>query len=738
MTQTLSSNKLNRLSSVYFDCLARYKSVFILYSVLMAVAGPVFLVPEIIEWMSRPAANRYFYGLTTEVLFHFVALAMSCLLPLLLFSYINSRQAVDVYHAMPVTRDKLYWGNVLGGATILMAPYLIFGIPCGIVCELLDNTNGMLSRVAWIGIGMLALYSTMVFIMVNCGTLFESIVYFGIVQIGYPLMILVIMESLGEFTFGWNESITSGVPSFLAAFAPGYLLVEVIFGSGNADWRIILQPVVTSAVALILGMVLYRKRRSESAGASFAFKPLFYIGSIMTSIAAGVGCSLIFDSYGGLMTIISAIVGILCYFILDTIRNRGLSRVKETALVSLGGVVAVGMFYGLAYLTGTFGYEDHIPVETGVKSVAVQWRVGNETYLSNSFAMTDDENIARVINAHEAIVANKKAIRNQEDMIRYYVSDTSVDGDYARYSFDDGSGNGWEYGTCYVVLRYTMVDGRTICRRYNNVPVSVTEPLYEAAGSGAYRDLQWVGLAEAVDSGEMYKATSWNFNMNQADGWVGEEFTNEKAVDLAKAMIADLESRPDDWNVHPESVPISELELYPYYMYAVQGLSSYSMKIYARDVNTIRWLKQHGYAVDENEYSSSSGQDIVAEGESTSVSVDTAQLESADVTYPSDGTYERRIVVLRAEDRENFWQDYQMMFHFGGYDGYFYELEKEGYEIPLTMISEADLQQLLSKASSHYISEEPRDVLIVDGDSYLVYPEYSEWMLQQGYNYPDR
>ena len=46
MTPMLSSSKFNRLGSVYRDCLSRYKSLFILYSVVLFVVGPVFLVPR--------------------------------------------------------------------------------------------------------------------------------------------------------------------------------------------------------------------------------------------------------------------------------------------------------------------------------------------------------------------------------------------------------------------------------------------------------------------------------------------------------------------------------------------------------------------------------------------------------------------------------------------------------------------------------------------------------------------
>ena len=49
-------------------------------------------------------------------------------MPLILFHYINNRQAVDVFHSLPVSRKNLFWGNYLFGLAVLLIPYVLFGI----------------------------------------------------------------------------------------------------------------------------------------------------------------------------------------------------------------------------------------------------------------------------------------------------------------------------------------------------------------------------------------------------------------------------------------------------------------------------------------------------------------------------------------------------------------------------------------------------------------------------------
>lgn len=707
MTQMSSSNKLNRLSAVLRDSLIRYKGVLILYSALLLVTGPIFLT---VDLNSRDG----FYGLSTEVLFHFILLALSCILPLLLFSYINSRQAVDVYHSLPVTRGKLYWGNVLAGAVILLGPYLVLGLPCGAVAELCHDGDGMLQRVLRIALAGLALYSLMVFIMVNCGTLFESITYFGITQLGYPFFLMVLSSSLSRITFGWSGGYTTGFLGFLMRFSPCYVLFGLLTGS-NAVWSSFWQLAVTILVTLVPGMVLYRKRRSESAGSSFAFRPLFYIAALLISITAGIGTWLLFEDID-LPIWVGVTVGVLGYFILDTIRNRGFSGIRETALVSVGAVVSVAMFFGVAALSGTFGYEQHLPVESGVRSVEVSWNVGSEEYLSQTFPMTDKDNISRVLKAHGQILDNQKAIEDYDWEAR--IGSELKDG-YERYAFDDGSASPWQYGSCTVRLTYHMIDGRTVTRSYRNVPLALTRPLYEAAGSEAYRFLQWADLASTAASGAMQQLDFWQLDLTYgiSDGRY-MEMDSATAEKLAGEMVKDLQQRPGDWNTHPTSAPLGKMRLYPSYTNLTKrrkaDLSSYTMNIYASDIHTLAFLKQLGIDLALGELFGE------PESEGTVLSSD------KEITYAEPEGMTCQVLLLTEKEyeaRKRTGSPDCSFFHFAGqWADWDWRKENGGYaELPVGVVN-----TLLAASSDHYISKERRDVLVIDGQTYLVYPEYSE------------
>lgn len=94
-----------------------------------------------------------------------------------------------MFHSLPISRKNLFWGNYLFGLAVLLIPYVLFGIVTLGAQTAVNNELPLEVDYPVILTSIICFYSTMVFIMVNCGTLFESITYFGIIHIGYPLFV---------------------------------------------------------------------------------------------------------------------------------------------------------------------------------------------------------------------------------------------------------------------------------------------------------------------------------------------------------------------------------------------------------------------------------------------------------------------------------------------------------------------------------------------------------------------
>lgn len=705
MTQTLSSNKINRLASVFGEALRRFKSAWILYSLLLVVLGPVFLTVQLANRRGDP-----FEGLSTELLFYLTALVMACVFPLLLFSHLNNRQALDIYHALPITRGRFYWGRVLAGLGMLMVPYLVLGIGCGVVCQAIDPENRLLNNLVNMAPIVLALYAGMVFIIINCGTLFESIAYFSIIQLAYPCCILVFSSFLGWITFGWDELAADGLIRFLLDFSPGY---QLFFKSASGRFWSSAQLLLVTVAALIGGMALYRNRKSESAGSSFAYKPLFYGAALVSSITVGLGVILLLEGVRG-QIIVGIIVGVLCYFILDTIRNRGLGRAKETAAVSFAAVAAVGMFFGLAQATGTFGYETYLPPAEGVRSVAVQWRVG-ENYLCAAYPLTELEDIQRVEEFHQSVTANQEQVQLYSEIANQeqpnWAQETPGDLTDSRFfPFQLEGASPYAFGDCSVELIYTMLDGRKVRRSYTDVPLALTLPLYETAKGEGYRRSQLETLRALQDSPQLDNKDDWSLYTVQGviDHW--EDPTKEQLCRILEAAAADLEKRSADRGPYS-----GDKELFVLHLDLGGDEAAIELPVFETDTELIQCL--------------------------TALSL-----------YPSPDEMDREVLdeeiqytaaLIPLTDYQRYLQSDKAdgsIFYFAGQYCYWLQWWYQDflagqYQPESCLVTESQLEQLMALCSHRYISETPLDVLLIDGENYLIYPGMLaevEAILEQG------
>ena len=67
---------------------------------------------------------------------YLIFLGASVVIPMVVFSYIDNRRALDVFHALPVTRGKLFWGNMLAGLFLLFSPFVVCTLPVAAAVDL--------------------------------------------------------------------------------------------------------------------------------------------------------------------------------------------------------------------------------------------------------------------------------------------------------------------------------------------------------------------------------------------------------------------------------------------------------------------------------------------------------------------------------------------------------------------------------------------------------------------------
>lgn len=716
MTLRSSSGRPDSAGNIFRYTLEQFRAILLFYAILMALLGPLSLLVQ--HWTDTGANGL---GRSPNLLGWGLPLVMAVLLPLLIFSYVNNKQALDVFHAAPVRRGSLYLGRYLGGLVLVLLPLAVFG-GCSVLVEQLCFDNGRQSLLWLLSVSASAFasYSVMVFVMINCGTMFESVVYYIVLNAGYPALIATLFSLLQRYTYGYLQ-VEDSLQTLLYSVSPYYLLTRC------ESWEFfrlpaMLIPLGMGAALALFGKFLYRRRKSESAGQSFAYRPLFFVGAVLTCLSAGMEF-LLLSSGGEPMQlgwiILANLVGMVAYMILDTIRNRGFRRIRQTALTALCIMGGASALAAVTVFTGVFGYEDRIPALDRVEQV----QVGMSAALSDNaialfggyrdITLEDPESIKLVLDFHQAMVAEKTPIREYQNgqNLQFSARDRSgarvltlLDG-YDRYAFDDGRYPQSDYGAgCSVQLTYRLKNGRVLARSYNNYPFVLTKPLYRLLQTAEYRaaadaeDLRALG-----EDGGILEINSYIFS-----GYTRLELDKTQTLRLRTAMAEDMSAHPADFLVAPKAQPLYQLSMRVWQ--PEEGYWNYftgSCGVYDCDRSTLELLGQMD-------------------------ALPTVRTDAYNDTVVGYIPWEKRDMVMSYPERDAgiFYHAGRIAlcteYSRGGFEDPNTEQAQTCYEPSFVTLTSEQYQKLMTMVTQTRLTEEGGDAVVIGSVSYLVFPEYEE------------
>lgn len=744
--KTPKTARLNSVGAVFLDTMSRYRNPLILYFIAMVIFGPVSLLMS----SDRDIGGQLCLNAPMLILAGLTAVGASIVIPMVVYSYFDNKRALDVFHSLPVTRGKMFAGNFLAGLTLLYAPYLLTVLPTALAIDVTTyfrlkhyQTDYLfapeyLRYTLYGAVGMLFCFALMTFLMICCSTILESAGYFAIITLGYVGLVAIVFSLVGNATFGYTNF---PAQNFLLRFSPFYILENTSLQTLDYKW--IIQLLLVTALFIYLAARRALGRKSEQVGGGYVWPPVYYAAAIGGSIAVGLVSSELFELNGVPSVILSIVLGVLAYVILDTIRNRGFKNIVRAGLVSVCATAGVGLAALLISVTGTFGYEQWMPKEEEIVSVRVEMSNTESVSLSNDFPLTDPESIGKVLACHKAILTNQRTI--EKDRTQPLV-------EYTPYVFDSGD-NAYAYGSCSVRIDYTMKNGKTVSRRYWSIPAALTKTLSEIAGSQVYScamadqlenyanylydltDQQVVDLNDyygsSVELGQLdFGAGSYSENLS---------LTTNMQEQLLRAFAEDLRRRPEGWKIDPETQPLGKLQVdLPYVepadlnndrVYSASSWYGYSFFLYDVDINTLSLLEGWGYY----------------DGEEKEILPDSSyQIEYGDID----------LMVISTDYYETLKQSSEAeIFHFAGSSigigarsEYYDEdlpIEKAsptlesgeiyryfiGEKIDVTDeivhrdLTEEEVKKLQSLILYVGISDEPMDALYLNGSTFLIPPE---------------
>ncbi|MGI6180551.1 MAG: hypothetical protein ACOYIE_00565 [Agathobaculum sp.] len=397
----------------------------------------------------------------------FIVMAVSC--GVALFAYLHSRQKVDFYHSLPVTRTKLFFNNFATGVICTLTGYLVmYGITLACVYAM-----GFGAAVNWSEIGaavisnvilFLLLYALSVLTTVLCGNTVITLLLLAWVHLSPALVRLLFSGLCGKFL---DTFVETGAMDGLGYASPvvHYFLIDgmtyhnmlTYWGTGEKVSALPLLAGYLIAAVLVTALAcrLFRIRKSERSGMALAFEPLKLPVKVYMCLTAGAAFGMLFELIAGSFWFWPGLVigTVLFHWIVEIIYAMDFHAMfhKPVHLAAILVVLVCGM---LLMKFDVFGYDRWMPERDELTGVDLDSSRA-------SVLLTDEANIDAVYRLAE--------IAQQPDM-------------------ETGEG-GMTYRSCFVIFER---GSRITMRRY---VLPETEEV--------------VGLVDSIYCSEEYKQKRW-------------------------------------------------------------------------------------------------------------------------------------------------------------------------------------------------------------------------------------
>lgn len=231
-------------------------------------SGVVYTTTEIMHWL------KYFLGFDFEMHFALV-IAAAVLIGTAEFSYLHSKEQLDLYYSLPIRRKRLFMSGYATGATVFVVilavsqalTLLVLGMEGMMFRELVYLiAKTMLFRV----ISFLFLYHLVIFAMEFTGKTVLALMGMLILAVYGPVLVIIFSTLAG---IGLYTMTTLDMSWYIINTTP----IGILYSLGDCLWNGV--PYLTQMVLVTLGTVgmfcldlwMCEHRRTEHAGMSLAF-----------------------------------------------------------------------------------------------------------------------------------------------------------------------------------------------------------------------------------------------------------------------------------------------------------------------------------------------------------------------------------------------------------------------------------------------------------------------------------
>jgi len=534
-------------------------------------------------------------------------------------SYMMSRQKVDFYHSLPIKREMLLVERMVAGALFYMAPYLVSMLLSIIVNAVNGTLYGKLVGAMFTGF----VFNSLIFITLQASVFFASMLC-GTIVTGFFATAFVWGYAPAAYTLLWAAGsifyrtiYSGGFDNIFSATKLCSPFSAVIWAASTKEGELadiykttgigvkhIVVLLVMLFVFTVLSFVVYRLRKSESAGASVAFDvvrvavrylivvPIALFGGMMFTVLLESGVMAFF--FGVILFAFLCFGFVECIFLQDA--RKCFSNRKGLVISLLASVLISASIYG-----DWFGYDRNIPKAQEVESVSI--------VIPNTFGT---EQSTRV-NGHY-VSANDYILNFMEINDKTAVIDFAEKASKESRSYEYKKDASAEYGDYYIESRscvnvwFRLKSGRIVKRSYYIVINDYAEEFAKICDDAQYRSFMLALAGETADyadvpegkTGSVYEGRVNFYETGDTNGVYSAlidmkrvsgderlaEFTELYKNDYMKADSKDIISG-DNWGWVSFEI---KYEGDPYFGYANYVYGRKEFRIYSYMTDTKQWL----------------------------------------------------------------------------------------------------------------------------------------------------
>lgn len=392
--------------------------------------------------------SSWFYGAS--------ALIVPVLLAAILFHYLHNRLSVDFYHAMPLSRKKLFFSRYFVGIVFLLVPLLVSRLLCTVVHLAFYTgrltagqivSSGVIDFLVWAALHVIVFtFSCMV--AVTTSNAVESIVYSGAVN-GALAAIYFIFVSYSYNLYGISELSDWGLYLSPYGLIGRCMLPNNSWNYSTGNLVMVLVWLLIALAAIPLTLRLYNRFQSEWAqqwGRQSAFSQLMKVlaGFLVSFVLCMTLFSMLFDNILPNSIAAALVGGPIGFLVVEGITGKGFQNLRRSGKYILA-TVALCLSCTLFLATGGFGMVSRVPSADRVEEVELHL-YGQNVYFErlNSnvgtnevvATLTSPEAIDLVLQLHQAAVEegeDYQGLRGNHMKIEYTLSpfDSSMSRDYS-------------------------------------------------------------------------------------------------------------------------------------------------------------------------------------------------------------------------------------------------------------------------------------------------------------------